>query len=316
MAIESLHPVLALAIGVICAAAGGELFLRGAVGISRSLRLSQAVVGATVAAFATSSPELSVSVGSALAGTPQIALGDALGSNIVNVALILALALLMGPIRCPPESVRRDLSTAIGAPVFFAILCLDGIVSRADGALMMGAFIAWLAFVVRDALGNRTPHPEIGEIHTPFGRAIVCLGTGLIFLVMAAKFIVAGAQGVAAWFHLPLFVVGAVIVAVGTSVPELVTTLYARWKGHDDIGLGNVVGSNVFNLLFIVSLAALIRPIELRGSSHLLPLGFGLVVTALCWPGRSGVLGRGLGVLLLVIYAIFLAATLSAGAEK
>lgn len=314
--IASLHPVLALLLGVIFAAAGGEMFLRGAVGISRSLRLSQAVVGATVAAFATSSPELSVSIGSALAGTPEIALGDALGSNVVNVALILALALLMGPVRCPPESVRRDLSTAIAAPVFFSLLCLDGVVSRADGVIMMGAFLVWLGFVIRDALLNRTPHPEMGEIHTPFRRAIVALVVGLGFLIMAAKFIVAGAQGVAAWFHLPLFVVGAVIVAVGTSTPELVTTLYARWKGHDDIGLGNIVGSNVFNLLFIVALAALIRPIELRGSAHVLPLAFGTVVTALCWPGRAAVLGRTRGVILLVIYAAFVAATLAGSGEK
>ena len=314
--IESLHPLLALLIGVVSAAVGGELFLRGAVGISLSLRLSQAIVGATVAAFATSSPELSVSVGSALAGTPQIALGDALGSNVVNVALILALALLMGPIRCPAESVWRDLTTAIGAPVLLSALCLDRIISRGDGVLMMAVFFTWLAFVVRDALRNRPPHPEIGEIHTPLGRAIIALGVGLVFLVTAAKFIVIGAQGVAAWFHLPLFVVGAVIVAVGTSTPELVTTLYARWKGHDDIGLGNILGSSVFNILFIVSVAALIRPIHLQGSGHLVPLVFGVLVTVLCWPGPSGVLGRGRGFLLLAIYAAYVAVTLAQGGEK
>ncbi len=134
---------LALIIGIICAGIGGELFVRGALGLAHRLRISAGIIGATVAAFATSSPELSVALSSALAGKPQIALGDSLGSNVVNVALILGLALVISGIHTPRDSIRRDFPVALLIPLLTGALFLDGELSRIDGLLLFAAFAAW-----------------------------------------------------------------------------------------------------------------------------------------------------------------------------
>ena len=143
-----MNDYLALTAGVICAGIGGELFVRGAVGLAHWARVSPGIIGATVVAFATSSPELAVAVSSALAGEPQISLGDALGSNVVNVALILGIALTISAIRTLRESVKRDLPVALLVPVITGVLFLDGVLSRIDGWILMGTFIAWLAAVI------------------------------------------------------------------------------------------------------------------------------------------------------------------------
>jgi cation:H+ antiporter len=144
--------------------------------------------------------------------------------------------------------------------------------------------------------------------------ALILVGIG--FLIAASKLIVTGAESIAVRLGLPLFLIGSIIVAAGTSTPELVATLFARLRGHDAIGLGNILGSNVFNLSFILAVAAMIHPVPMRGSGVWLTLGWGLLVTAFCWPGRSGVLGRGRGIWLLLLYAGFVAANfvLSQGA--
>src|SRR5512145_2220419 len=132
---------LVLLFGVACAGLGGELFVRGVVGLAHWARIAPGLIGATVAAFATSSPELSVSINAALAGKPQIALGDAIGSNVVNVTLILALALVISGIQCPRDSIRRDFPVALLVPVLTGVLFADGTLSRADGLLMLGIFL-------------------------------------------------------------------------------------------------------------------------------------------------------------------------------
>lgn len=151
----SMNPYLTLALGVVCAGLGGELFVRGAVSLALWWRVYPGIIGATVAAFATSSPELAVSVSSALAGTPQIALGDALGSNVVNVALILALALLVSGIQTARESIHRDFPVALIVPVLTVLLFWDGTLSRIDGLLLLGAFITWLTVVILQAWQQR-----------------------------------------------------------------------------------------------------------------------------------------------------------------
>lgn len=299
---------LILLAGLACAATGGHFFLHGTVGLARAWRLSAAMIGATVAAFSTSSPELSVAIGSALAGTPEISLGDALGSNVVNVALILGGALLLGPIRCSTESVRRDLAAAVVAPVLVGLLAADGILTRLDAAVMLGAFAVWLGVMIRTVWRQRDKLPA--ELRAQPWDAAGRIALGLVLLVSSSWLIVAGAQGIARGLGWSSFLVGALIVAVGTSTPEIVTTLFARWHGHDDIGLGTILGSNVFNLLFIIAVAAAIRPVSVAGTGPWLSLGVGLVVILLAMPGKSGVLGRGRGLLLLVGYGGYLLANL------
>ena len=293
-----------LLIGVCFAGIGGELFVRGSVGLAHWLRISPGIIGATVAAFATSSPEISVSITSALAKKPQIALGDALGSNVVNVALILGLALLFKPIKVPKGSIGRDFPVALFVPVITGLLFIDGILTRVDGCILITVFFGWLWVTIQKARKERSDAESVlGENRT--GYVILSCVIGLAFLIFAGNFIVAGGRGIAASFGIPEFIVGATIVAVGTSVPELATTVIASLKGHDEIGLGTVLGSNIFNGLFVVGVAATINPIEMPWQPITIALVFGVVALLQALPIRGGKITKEQGILLLASYLLY-----------
>lgn len=301
-----MNDYVALISGVICAGIGGELFVRGAVGLAFWARVSPGIIGATVAAFATSSPELSVAINAAMAGQPQISLGDALGSNVVNVALILALALLISGIQSPRDSIKRDFPVALLIPIITGVLFLDGELSRFDGLLMLSLFIAWLVTAVIEARKQRSATEAILGEHRWWLVVVSCIA-GLTFLVAAGNLIVTGARGIAISFGIDEFIIGATIVAVGTSVPELATTVIAKLRGHDEVGLGTILGSNIFNGIFIVAIAAIIYPITVDWREVAVTLAFGLVALVFTYPTRKGFIGRWRGVLLLALYAVYLA---------
>ncbi len=294
-----------LALGVVCAGVGGETFIRGAVGIARWARVSPAIIGVTVAAFATSSPEFAVSVRASLAGTPQISLGDVLGSSVVNVALILALALCISGIRTPRESIRRDFPLALLVPVAIGVLAMDGLLSRLDGILLLCGFAGWLAVVVLDVRKQRSS-AETAPAGGRIGLAIVLSLVGLAFLIGAGQLVVAGARGIAESYGVPEFIIGATVVAVGTSMPELATTVLAKIRGHDEVGLGTILGSNIFNGLLIVAVASLICPISVNWREVAVALVFGVLAVACTFPVGSGFIGRRRGVLLLLLYGLYL----------
>ncbi|HEY7759117.1 MAG TPA: calcium/sodium antiporter [Burkholderiales bacterium] len=303
---------LTLALGVVAAGVGGELFVRGAVGLARRMRISPGIIGATVAAFATSSPELSVAVGSALAQRPQISLGDALGSNVVNVGLILALALVISGTRSPRDAIKRDFPAALAAPVLTAACLLDGVLSRPEAMLLFAGFIVWFFAAIQEARRQRSAAPAVlGERLAR--RAIADGAFGLIMLIAAGRLIVLGAKGIALSAGIGEFVIGATIVAVGTSVPELATAIVSKLRGHDEVGLGTILGSNIFNGLFVVPLAAAIFPIAIALREVSGALIFGLLAVALTFPAAGGWIGRGRGALLLALFAAFLLFTLRAG---
>jgi cation:H+ antiporter len=304
-----MNDYLAFISGVICAGIGGELFVRGAVGLAHWARISPGIIGATVTAFGTSSPELSVSINSALAGEPQIALGDALGSNVLNVALILAVALLISGIHTPRDSIKRDFPMAMLVPIITGVLCFDGVVSRIDGFVMLGAFMVWLVVTAIEARKQRSATDEVIGEHRVRLVFLSCMA-GFAFLVVAGRLIVSGASGIATSLGIDEFIVGAVIVAVGTSVPELATTVIAKLRGHDEVSLGTILGSNIFNGLFIVAVAAIICPITVNLREVAITLIYGLVAVALTFPANHGLIERKRGVLLLVLFAIYLATIL------
>lgn len=300
---------LALILGVGCAGAGGELFVRGVVGLARWLRISPGIIGATVAAFATSSPELSVALNAAVAGYPQVALGDALGSNVVNVALILGLSLVMAGIQCPRGSLKRDFPVALLVPITTGMFMLDGVLSRFDGLLMLGMFLAWLIATVIEARQQRSVVEAVLGEHRK-GLAILTGLTGLALLIGAGKLIAMGAKGLAMAFGIGEFLVGATIVAIGTSTPELATTIVAKIRGHNEISLGTLLGSNIFNGLWIVAIAAIIHPITIVWQEVAVALVFGLAALALAFPARGGLIERRRGGMLLATYLAYLAALL------
>lgn len=294
--------------GVVCAGIGGELFVRGAVGLARWARIAPGIIGATVVAFATSSPELSVSINAALAGTPQIALGDALGSNVVNVALILALALVISGIQSPRDSVRRDFPVALAIPAITGGLMIDGELSRIDGFLLLVLFCGWLVATVHEARRQRSSAAQPITGATRGWPVVLSCVVGLALLVAAGNLIVAGAHGIAAAFGIDEFVIGATLVAVGTSAPELATTVIAKLRGHDEVGLGAVLGSNIFNGALIVAVTALIRPFTVARQEVIVALAFGVVALVFAYSPRSGFISRARGLLLLALYAVYVTA--------
>lgn len=296
----------ALLLGIVCAGIGGELFVRGMVGLAHWLRIAPGIIGATVAAFATSSPELSVSINAALAGNPQIGLGDSLGSNVVNIALILALALVISAIQSPRDSVKRDFPVALLIPVITGALLLDGALSRLDGLMLLSLFIAWLVATIIESRKQPSLAEEYLGAQRKWRVVFFCV-TGLVLLVSAGNLIVSGARGIAITFGIAEFIIGATVVAVGTSMPELATAIIAKLRGHDEISLGTIIGSNIFNGSFIVAVTAMIHPISVAWRDVALALVFGLVALAFTYPSRTGLIERRRGMLLLVVYTAYLA---------
>ncbi len=292
-----------LILGLAAAGIGGELFVRGAVGLAKWARIPASIIGATIAAFATSSPELAIAIGASLDGTPQIALGDALGANVVNISLILGIALIISAIRVPQDIIRRDIPVAVAGPIVLVLLAWDGELSRVDGLILLAIFLVWLIAIVRHVRKKRSERTvEILAEHRHW-LTIVSIVAGLGALILAGELVVSGAKGIAASYGLDEFVIGATIVAIGTTMPELATVVISKIRGHDEVGLGTILGSNIFNSYWIISVASLIYPsAELPMREVGVALGFAAVTVALIIPGFRRTLGRRRGIFLVVLY--------------
>ncbi len=302
------HTLVMLA-GVLLACLGGELLVRGTVGIARWAGWPASIVGATIAALGTSSPEMMVGIQSALAGTPQISLGDVLGSNIANVSLVLALPLLWHQVTPERASVRRDFTAALAVPLLIALLARDGQLTRGEGCLLLGAFAIWLAMEVRHARTNATTRTEPGGVSAT--RPLLLGLAGLGVLLIASKLVVSGGVGVAHALGWSTFIVGAVVVALATSTPELATTIVSITRGHHDVGMGTIIGSNIFNGWLIAGTVIVISPFAIPFAELLPSLVLGVLTILAIWPGKNGGIGRPRAVLLLALYGVYLAWSLN-----
>lgn len=298
---------ITLIAGVLLAGFGGDLFVRGVIGFARWARIPAALAAATLGAFATSTPELFVSSIAALNGRPTIGLGDATGSNVVNIALILALAVLLKPLHATRREVRFDVLAAIGTTGIVAAVALDGAIGRADGILLLAVFAGWMTRHVRHAIGERArQHHDAGGPQPSGYRAFADGCAGLVLLVLAGHLVVDGARTIADLFGIAPFIIGATLVALGTSTPELATTLIAQWRGHDRVGVETLLGSNIFNGLFIIGITAVITPIPIETAGIWIALAAAACAVAACWPGAGERLGRHRGIALIGIYAVYL----------
>lgn len=259
----SLTAVLLVVGGLIALVAGGEVLVRGASGIARSLGLSPLLIGLTVVALATSAPEMAVTVDAALTGNPGLALGNVVGSNIVNVLLVLGVTALLLPVAVGRQLVRSDIPFLIGVSVLTLVLSLDGSITRLDGGILLVCALVYLSLAVLLGLRHRTSPGGDGEERST-GRALVInlvlvvVGVGL--LVVGARALVAGATDVARAFGVSDLVIGLTVVAIGTSLPELVTSLVAAVRRQRDMALGNIAGSCVLNLGAVLGVAGLLSP--------------------------------------------------------
>jgi len=305
--------LLSLLAGFVLLVLGAEFLVRGAASLALRLGIPPVVVGLTVVAFGTSTPELGVSVTGAATGAGDVAIGNVVGSNICNIALILGLAALIRPLAVEARLVRLDVPIAIGCSVLLAILLLDHHMGRAEGLILLAGILGYLWWTVRLAI--RAPGPLQAQFNEELPRpsrrrtyleALLIAG-GLGALVLGSTLFVDGAVAMARALGVSEAIIGLSLVAVGTSLPELATSVVAAIRRHSDIAVGNVVGSNIFNVLAILGVSPLVAP--LTSSVGAVDLGVMLLFAVLLFPlARSGFrLERWEGALLLLGYVGYLA---------
>ena len=287
---------------------GAEYLVRGGSAIASRSCISPLVIGLTLVAFGTSAPELFVSTGAALHGLGDICIGNVVGSNICNIALILGLSALISPLAVNAELFKRDLPVMILASVALTAVCLScGGIGRTVGLLFTIGIVVYTIIGIRSSGGCGDATHTSQEGHFLLVGAIAAAIGGLLALVVGAKLILAGAVALEKGLGVPDEFVALTVVAVGTSLPELATSVVAARKGESDIAIGNIVGSNIFNILGILGISALLRPVAVAGMDW---VDFGMMVATavLLWPllGARGRLGRTEGAILLAVYGGYL----------
>ena len=301
-----MNAVLLLA-GLVALFAGGDSLVRGAVGIARRLAIPPLLIGLSVVGFGTSTPELLVSVDAALRNVPDIALGNVVGSNIANILLIVGVAALVWPIRMTGSTLPRDTAVMLVAAVVLVPLFWLGTLGRVAGAALLAGLVGYVLWAY---LRPGTEQAVPAERAMKLGHALVWLAVGLVGLILGARFLVDGAVGIARGLGVSEAFIGLTVVAVGTSLPELATSLIAAFRRQSEIAIGNIVGSNVFNVLGILGATALIAPIPVapRFLAFDLPIMIAVsaVLTALLLLRPR--IGRIAGLALLLAYAAYVGA--------
>tara|TARA_R110001583_G_scaffold195505_2_gene374565 strand:+ start:22874 stop:23956 length:1083 start_codon:yes stop_codon:yes gene_type:complete len=313
-----LEQALLFLLGLVTLVIGAELLVRGASRLAVSFGISPLVVGLTVVAFGTSAPEMAVSVGSALNGNPDIAIGNVVGSNIANVLLILGIAAVIAPLLVAEQIIRQEIPIMIGASVLLLVMALDGSINRIEAATLFGLVIAYTVFLVRQSRkGSAAMSEDFADdiptsqwdSHWTVQTALVV--AGLVMLVLGAGWLVDSAVVFARAFGVSDLVIGLTVVAVGTSMPEIATSIVAALRGQRDIAVGNVVGSNVFNICAVLGVTGLVAPAGLPVSeaARHFDLWVMLAVAFACLPilitGRE--IARWEGILFLGYYAAYTA---------
>ena len=259
--------ILMIIAGVVLVLWGADRLTDGAVALAERMQIPQIVIGLTIVALGTSAPEFCVSLVSALKGTADLAVGNVVGSNIFNTMLIVGVAAMVAPMTILPSTIRKDVPVALVASVALTVMVLmDGDLSRVDAALLFVGFLAFMWITLRGAKGS---HAIEQEQAAPRGysvlKSLLLLVLGLACLVVGSNIFVDGATSVAQTLGVSEAVIGLTIVAGGTSLPELATSVVAARKGNSGIAIGNVLGSNVLNILLILGAAGLICPMQVQG---------------------------------------------------
>jgi len=298
---------LLFVLGLVALVAGGELLVRGASAIARAFHLSPLLIGLTIVGFGTSAPELLVSAQAALAGQPGIAIGNVLGSNIGNTLLILGVSALIAPLIIPGRKLWRDLGFMLAATAAVWLMLIDGRITRLDGLILLAGLAAFLttAFIAGSGHPPEPGHETIGPNWKPW----VVTGAGLVLLVIGARLLVDSATTIARDFGISEAVIGLTIVAIGTSLPEMATSIIAAFRKHTEISVGNIIGSNIFNLFGILGITALIAPIPAEARFAAIDMwwvassALGLTVVAFVLGGLPRLAGLGL----VAAYGVYLA---------
>jgi cation:H+ antiporter len=318
---ELLLSVLKVAGGLVFLVVGGEVLVRGATGLAAVLKISPLVVGLTVVAFGTSAPELAVSLQSAIAGSPDVAIGNLVGSNIFNVLFILGLSAIIVPLVVSPSLIHRDVPMMIFSSGLLYVFGRDGTISRFDGSILFGLLVAYVVVLVRQSRrSSLAAELELAKVEGDAasvaregaGHLLFCamlLVGGIIALTFGSRLLVDGSTTIARMWGVSELVIGLTIVAIGTSLPEVATSVLAALRGQRDIAVGNAVGSNIFNLLSVLGLSSMIAPqgIAVSGSALAFDIPVMIAVAVLCLPIflTGAVIARWEGCLLLFHYLAY-----------
>jgi len=313
---------VALAIGLVCLVAGAELLVRGAASIATRLGIAPVIIGLTVVAFGTSAPELAVSVSAGLRGEGEVAFGNVAGSNIVNILLILGGSAVIGGLAVSQRIIRLDIPLLIGVSVVALLLSLDNEIGRLDGVLLFAGIVGYTTWLIREARKERSGDVleeyddavedlEVEVIDRPLPVQVGLVAVGLAILVAGSQLLVGSATDIAEDLGVSDLVIGLTVVAVGTSLPELATSLLAAIRGQRDIAVGNVVGSNLFNLLSVLGATGLVSPDPIPVSDASLRIDYPVMLAAtivlvpIVWKGFQ--IERWEGLVLMAFYALYVA---------
>lgn len=303
--------VVLLVVGFVLLIKGADWFVDGAAGIAEKLGIPQLVIGLTIVAMGTSAPEAAVSISAALKGAADITIGNIVGSNILNILIILGVSSLITSLAVAKSTIKIEIPYMIAITILLIFLGKDGTVSFVEGIVLWAAFLLYLGYLFvlakKDSQLNgpdADPEPEKEPISVPKALVLIVIGLGLI--ILGSNLAVDGATALALYFGLSERFIGLTIVALGTSLPELFTSVMAARKGNADIAIGNIVGSNIFNILFVVGTSALIIPIKFAAPFVIdtwVAVGAAVLLLVCCLPKQR--IGKLSGVIMLACYAAY-----------
>ncbi|ABE53787.1 K+-dependent Na+/Ca+ exchanger related-protein [Shewanella denitrificans OS217] len=308
--------ILYLVVGLAVLVWSADRFVYGAAAFARNLGLPPMLIGLTIVAMGSSAPEMFVAATASMEGMSDTAIGNVLGSNVANITLILGITALLGALSVTSETLKREIPLMIAATVLAGFLLHDGVLSRIDGLILLGAFFALMGYLIYQALSNKSADAFIDESDAeipkgvPTLRAVFWIVVGMVLLPLSADWMVDGAVGIAKTFGLSDLVIGLTIIAVGTSLPELAACVAGVMKKEHDLAIGNIVGSNVFNILAVMALPGLIAPgeVDAQASSRdfymVLATSCALAILVLS-SGAKKQLTRWHGVLLLLTFIAY-----------
>ncbi len=310
---------IAVILGLAMLVWSADRFVEGSAATARHFGMPPLLIGMVVVGFGTSAPEMVVSALAAWQGKSGIALGNAYGSNITNIALILGVTALISPIAVHSQVLRKELPILTVVTALAAWQLSDGVITRADAALLLAVFAGLMAWTIwqglrqqNDALGSEIEQ-ELAVHAMPVRRAVFCLALGLILLIISSRILVWGAVEIAEGLGVSDLIIGLTVVAVGTSLPELASSIIAARRGEHDIALGNILGSNLFNTLAVVGVAAAIQPLSVgaevldRDMLVMAALTLSLFAIGYGWRQPGGRISRSKGGLLLAAYLAYTA---------
>lgn len=315
-----LIPLLTVIAAFVVLVWSADLFVAGAASIAENMGLSPVIIGLTIVSMGTSAPEILVSVTAALSGSGGLAIGNAVGSNIANICMVLGVTLLIVPLQVHPGCMRTELPTLLVVTAGTGLLLLDVELQRGDAIMMLGALI----LILMQMVSSQTHDPDVVDVveddelpHLSPLRAWVAFVAGLVLLVGSSRLLVWGASEIAMALGVPELIIGLTIVAVGTSLPELAATIASALRGHAEIAMGNIVGSNLFNLLAVMAMPGLLAPEQLPENflfrDYAAMSAATVLLAAAVYLGRyhprakpeHAFLGRSVGVLFCVGYALY-----------